>query len=462
MLVTGSKKIIIGGMQLEKGTYNRSIVIPVFMVTFAILVISFASKVNLYSPALNVNVGDSIRVDTIFPRFLLNNISCRIVAGAEKTESYTSNIKEVNQMLEKDLPVVNNPGKMELELKLFGIIPLNNLMVNVIEPVRVIPGGQSIGVMLHSKGVMIVGMSPVLDKDGKKRIPALEAGIAVGDVILKINGWDVNSDYEVRDEVARNGNKTIIMDLLRGQKRYKVKIQPAFCSETRRYRIGLFVRDGAAGVGTLSFYHPETKSYGALGHVISDIDTAQKINLANGKVVGATVKAIHPGKRGQPGEKIGLFDGKTKLSGNIQKNTRFGIYGTMEQPVENPLYSKPLPAALSYQIKKGPAKIMTVLDGDKIEEYSIEIQEVSNRASDGKGLIIKVTDERLLKRTGGIIQGMSGSPIIQNGMFAGAVTHVFINDPTRGYGVLAEWMLQEAGILNYHKDTIKRIRQNTA
>lgn len=447
---------------MEKETYNKSIVISMYLVTFAILVISFASKAHLYSPALNVAVGDSIRVDTLFPRFLSSNISCRLVTGAEKTNSYNSNFKEMEVIYNQDIPEINDPGRMELELKLFGLIPLQNVVVNIVEPVLVVPGGQSIGVMLNSKGVMVVGLSPVVDKDGKKRNPASEAGIAVGDIILSINGINVSSDYQVRDEVARSGGKTVVMDVMRGQNRFKTRIKPVFCAETARYRLGLFIRDGAAGVGTISFYHPETKNYGALGHVISDIDTAQKINPANGKVMGASVKAIHPGRRGQPGEKVGLFDENSNLSGNIKKNTRFGIYGTLDQPLSNPLYNEPLPAALSYQIEKGPAEIMTVLDGDKIEKYKIEIQEVCNRPSDGKGLIIKVTDPKLLTKTGGIIQGMSGSPIIQNGMFAGAVTHVFINDPTRGYGVLAEWMLEEAGILNYHEDKIKRIRQKTA
>ncbi|MFZ5633258.1 MAG: SpoIVB peptidase [Bacillota bacterium] len=328
------------------------------------------------------------------------------------------------------------------------------MSVNVISQVKVIPGGQSIGIVMHSKGIIVVGMSDILDESGNRLNPAEEAGIKIGDLILGINGKKVASEVQLRNEIAILGNnqKDVELEVKRGAKIFKARVRVVKCMETGRPRVGLYVRDTASGVGTISFYHPESGRYGALGHIITDVDTAKGIDLSDGKIVEASIRGIHRGKRGQPGEKIGTFIEDGELTGEIEKNSRYGIFGQLKNPLENPFYKEPVPVALSYQIKKGPAEILTVIDGTEIKKYSAEILEIFYPWNNqGKGMILKVNDPELIKNTGGIIQGMSGSPIIQNGMLVGVVTHVFINDPQCGYGVPAEWMIREAGLMTADK-----------
>ncbi|MBM7855506.1 stage IV sporulation protein B [Desulfohalotomaculum tongense] len=352
-------------------------------------------------------------------------------------------------------PVATTPGKINMYLKLFGIIPLRNVTVDVVPEVKVLPGGQSIGVMLHSQGVIVVGLAAVENSRGKSYNPAREAGIKVGDILLKINDQSIETENQVRDMVTKAGHKgeAVILEIKRQNKKFTVKVKPAYCKETKDYRLGLLIRDSAAGVGTLTFYDQVSSIYGALGHVITDSDTGQKIDLSNGRIFEASIQDIHPGKTGQPGEKIGLLENDSKLCGNIKKNTPYGIFGELSYPITNPYFKNPIPVALPSQIKEGPAEIITVLHGNRMERFKIKIEKVTRQSRpDGKGMIIKITDPKLLQKTGGIIQGMSGSPIIQytengNPVLVGAVTHVFINDPTRGYAVLAEWMLEETKTL---------------
>ncbi|KNZ70744.1 stage IV sporulation protein B [Thermincola ferriacetica] len=346
--------------------------------------------------------------------------------------------------------VAAKPGVANLQLKLFGLIPLKTMQVEVVPSVKLVPGGHSVGVMLHSEGVLVVGQSIVEDAEGNKSNPAKEAGIEVGDIILKINDETVVNDEQVARLVNDYGKtKKPLKVLIKHNKRIEVKyVKPVLCKETSRYRIGLYIRDTAAGVGTITFYDPKTGRYGALGHIITDVDTKKPIDIANGKVVRAGIQGIQPGRCGQPGEKIGMFIEDKDFEGNIKKNCRFGIFGTLKKPLQNPIYPE-LPVAYSDQINTGPAEILTVLDGEKINKYKIEIEKIlPEQRSSGKGMVIHITDPRLLRRTGGIIQGMSGSPIIQNGRLIGAVTHVFINDPAKGYGCLIEWMLDECNSFN--------------
>ena len=215
------------------------------------------------------------------------------------------------------------------------------------------------------------------------------------------------------------------------------------------FMIGLYVDDGVAGVGTLTFYKPNTKEYGALGHVITESNSGIQINVRDGRIVKANISGINYGRKGIPGEKRGSFYSVQNVMGTITKNSNYGIYGKLKFIPENPYFQDTIPVATISQVKKGPAKIYTVVKEDKIEEYDINIDRVYRQATpDSRGLIITITDPDLKKMTGGIIQGMSGSPIIQNNKIVGAVTHVFINEPMKGYGVFAEWMLLETQLYN--------------
>lgn len=345
------------------------------------------------------------------------------------------------------------PEVVQVSYKLFGIFPLKTSEVQVMPNLKLYPGGQSIGVSLQAKGVMIVGQAAVVNSEGKQVYPAKEAGIEVGDVILKVNDQEVHSDQDVANAIHSSGEKDGYSELLithKGEPLQK-KVQTVYCPETGRHRIGLYVRNEAAGVGTLTFYEPNSKMYGALGHVINDADTNQRIDVLNGQVIASTIYAIEKGKRGHPGEKIGSFVNQSKFTGNIVKNSISGIFGSLEGELTNPYFKEPISVAWESEVKEGPAKIYTVLAGEEIEEFDVQIERIMKNRTDSKNMVIRVTDPKLLEKTGGIIQGMSGSPIVQGGKIVGAITHVFVNDATRGYGVFVQNMLDEAGLLDKDK-----------
>ena len=393
----------------------------------------------------SIIVGEPLKIN--FPAPFGKNIKAQIYSN----EAGHLKLKE-KFALDKNYqcPVVHEPGQVMVRFSLFGVIPVRNMLVNVVPEMKVIPGGQSIGVLLHSQGVIVAGMADLTDRSGHKVNPAIDAGLTCGDIILKIDGEDVKSDEQVREMVNRAGDagKTLTLEVKRGEEIFVTRVNPVFCKDTSRYRVGLMIRDSAAGIGTLTFYEPKSMIYGALGHVITDIGTSYPVNFLDGRIVGARVQDIRKGKRGQPGEKIGIFKIDKDISGSITKNTKMGIFGSLNKPLENQIIREPIPVAMADQIREGTAEILTVLQEEKVERFSIEIIKVNLRArQDGKGLVLKITDQRLLEHTGGIVQGMSGSPIIQNDKLIGAVTHVFVNDPTKGFGVPAEWMLRESEIL---------------
>ncbi|HLR62454.1 MAG TPA: SpoIVB peptidase [Lentibacillus sp.] len=338
-------------------------------------------------------------------------------------------------------------GNSELIYQAAGL-PIKKVDVSVLEDIKVVPGGQSIGVQLHTLGVLVVGHHQIEGTDGMIS-PGEEANIEVGDVILKINGEKIKEMEDVKPFVKEAGKKDKSLDitLKRDDETIETTLTPIKDKKEEEYRIGLYIRDSAAGIGTMTFYDPETKNYGALGHVISDMDTQEPIEIHNGSIVRSNVTSIEKGNNGTPGEKQAKFSVKDKKIGNITKNSPFGVFGQLNKPISNGEYDKPMPIALSHEVKEGPAKILTVLDGEKVEEFDVKVvSSVPQKVPAKKGMVIQITDEKLLNETGGIVQGMSGSPIIQNGKIIGAVTHVFVNDPTSGYGVHIEWMLQEAGI----------------
>ena len=217
----------------------------------------------------------------------------------------------------------------------------------------------------------------------------------------------------------------------------------SYCLETNRHRIGLYVRDGITGVGTLTFWDPQTGYYAALGHIIIDADTKKSINVLEGKIISASIQTVKAGQPGKPGEKIGVFNEDSSLSGNILKNSCNGIYGQTNKGIENPKIKYHMEIGYAHQVVTGPAEMYTVVNGVEIEKFAVNIEKIYPGRENGKGMVIKVTDPRLLNLTGGIIQGMSGSPIVQNDRIIGAVTHVFLNDPSRGYGIFMDNMLIE-------------------
>ncbi len=426
--------------------FNKRLLMAMLIIS-AIFAFCFSPQFrNIYGLPMHIRVieGETALFDVNFPL---------TVSVKHDNDSIRVQTPDFLPIIALSRPVSLEPvklGQSTVEFKLFGIIPFRSVQVDVLPPIKLIPGGHSIGVVLRSQGVIVVGNSPVLTMQGQYATPAKDAGIVVGDVIISINGIPVQSDAQVAEIIDENGKNQRNVDILlkRPDGQLHVTATPVLCSDTKRYRIGLFVRDSAAGVGTLSFYEPESKIYGALGHIITDSDTNQPIDCEQGKIVLATVSGIQQGKRGHPGEKIGVFIEEDHLLGNISKNTQFGIYGELNAALPNEQYMQAIPVASMSQVQLGPAEMLTVVDGQAIEKFAIEIQKINlQEVPESKGLVIKVTDPRLIEKTGGIVQGMSGSPIIQNGKIVGAVTHVFVHDPTSGYGCFVDWMLMESGII---------------
>lgn len=366
------------------------------------------------------------------------------------TDSESKSIDHVAKIFKNHL-VLNSKVKKEfnVQLRLFGAIPLRKVRVKVAAPPKVIPGGQAIGVLFSSTGVVIVGHAPLRSVERKQFYPAREAGLEIGDIILKINDTPIKRVTDVEKIIRdyRPEQKYIRLSINRDGRMISLKIKPVLSlgpegDSDLRYRLGIFIEDPAAGVGTLTFIEPNTYRFAGLGHRISHFAGKQNIPFNKGEIILADISGVKKGKPGEPGEKIGIFSANEIPIGTIEKNSRFGIYGVLSKSF--PIQGEPIPIAYSSQIRLGPAEIYTVVKGRKIQKYQVEIIKIFRQdIPRDKGIVLRVVDAELLKETGGIIQGMSGSPIIQNQKLVGAVTHVFVNDPTKGYGVLAEWMVNE-------------------
>jgi stage IV sporulation protein B len=392
--------------------------------------------------SITVFEGQQLQIDKAVPvSVTLNNNNSSVSLSDEKN---AINITGAEQ------------GNNEMLLELAGF-PIKKVDVNVLKDFKVLPGGQSIGVKLNSVGVLVVGHHQVNTDEGKKS-PGELAGIKVGDIITKINNQTIEKMADVAPFVKDSGEngKPLKVVISRENGEFTTNLQPLKDENEETYKLGLYIRDSAAGIGTMTFYDPKSMKYGALGHVISDMDTKKPIVVADGQIVRSTVTSIEKGSNGDPGEKLARFSSDGEVIGDIKRNSPFGIFGALNKDIENGISDTPLPIALSHQVKEGPAQILTVVDNDKVEFFDIEIvSTIPQKFPATKGMVLKVTDKKLLEKTGGIVQGMSGSPIIQDGKLIGAVTHVFVNDPTSGYGVHIEWMLNEAGIDIYEKATQK-------
>lgn len=347
----------------------------------------------------------------------------------------------------------SNSDRFDVQLRLFGAIPLKKVKVEVAEAPMVIPGGQAIGVLFSSTGVVVVGHAPLRNIERKQLYPARDAGLKIGDIILKINNLSIKRVGDV-ENIMKNyqpEQKQLRLLIKRNGRVISFNIKPVLCygmegGSDLQYRLGIFIEDPAAGVGTLTFIEPNTHRFAGLGHRITHFAGKQNIPFHKGEIILADISGVKKGQPGEPGEKIGIFSVNQIPIGKIEKNSRFGIYGALTKRL--PLDSKPIPIAYSSQIRLGPAEIYTVIKGQQIRKYKVEIIKIFRQdIPRDKGIVLRVVDPELLKETGGIIQGMSGSPIIQDQKLVGAVTHVFVNDPTKGYGVLAEWMINETKTL---------------
>lgn len=300
----------------------------------------------------------------------------------------------------------------------------------------IIAGGENIGIELKSKGVMVVGLYKVNDS-----YPAKEAGIRVGDIILRVNNNSITSIDDLITNIDKNtSNGMINIEYSRNDEKRRTSL-PLYKDSDNVYKTGLYVKDSITGVGTLSFIDPNTKKFGALGHEIIEKTTGKILEIKDGKIFESTVTSLERSENGSPGEKNARFY-SNNIKGIVDENTQKGIFGTYTEQFSN---TKLYKVAQPKDIKLGNAKLLTVLKEEKIQEYDIKITKINNNPDlKTKNILFQITDENLLKLTGGIIQGMSGSPIIQDEYIIGAVTHVVVDDPTRGYGIFITNMLEEA------------------
>lgn len=400
--------------------------ISFILLTFLIIIYMYTIVITSMPNKMVVFEGEEINTKTLLGLNLM-----------EKSESMTVSSNVNNQKIDE-------VGVKKLTLNLFDKLPLKSINVSILPRTKVIPVGNIAGVKLYTSGVLVVGMSEIEGKDNKIYKPYENTGIKEGDTITKINSKYISSTDDLIDNVNKSNGDTIEVTYIQNEQMKECSITPVKTDENQ-YKIGLWVRDSAAGVGTVTFYEPDTKTFGALGHGIADIDTGELLNIASGEFVTTRVLNITKGEKGNPGKIQGTIENQQTI-GEISKNTGFGIYGKVDNISSLDIdASKEMEVALRDEIKLGKAKILCSLDNKNVQEYEIEIKKIYKENNyNNKSMEIEITDENLINKTGGIIQGMSGSPIIQNGKFIGAVTHVLVNNPKEGYAVFGDLMLKQS------------------
>lgn len=333
-------------------------------------------------------------------------------------------------------------SEKQLSIRLLGVFNLKTIPIYLSKRHSVHPCGDAIGISIRTKGLLVVGNGSILNRDGKKCTPSADAGLRPGDIILSINDVEVNTSSELQRAVDSSSG-TIILTIERDAKLETINIVPVVASDGN-LKIGAWVRDSTVGIGTLSFYDPLSGYAAALGHAVIDMDTGKIIKVRNGEMRKADVIGIKKGKAGTPGELQGSFDSRYEMISSIQENDELGIRGYLTDSIMNEVSDYILPVAFPDEVKKGEAYILSTVGEAGVKRYSCNIVKVIAQSEpDQKGMIIEITDEDLLDSAGGIVQGMSGSPIIQDGKLIGVTTHVFVNDPTKGYAVYAYWMMDE-------------------
>lgn len=306
-------------------------------------------------------------------------------------------------------------------------------------PAVVVPVGRAVGIKLFSDGVVVVGTSEVASEGGNVN-PAKACGLREGDIITHINSTEVDTIEEVSALLQELEGETMSIRAIRDEKQVQLTAQAVLCPADGAYKLGAWIRDSMAGIGTVTFYDPGTGAFGALGHGINDADTALLMPLESGSILPATVAGIQKGQSGTPGQLKGVFDTSVTL-GLLSANTTGGVFGTMTD--SHWADGAAVEVAARDEVCPGPAEILCNISGDQVERFTVEIAKVfPQREGDCRDYLLKVTDQRLLDATGGIVQGMSGSPILQNGKLIGAVTHVMVDDPSSGYGIYAGRMLE--------------------
>ncbi len=378
-----------------------------------------------------------------FPYFALTNIDEHNVITLDELHKITSNNPFVTTQLEcvSADSIDEDIKEYVVKYKLFNLFNITNLKVNVVVDDQVYAGGNCLGFALKSKGAVIVGSNYVITRSGPVN-PFASSGLQIGDVLIKLDDTYVNSITDITKYLSSSKGDIVNMTVNRGGNPINVSITPALDVQTNTYKLGLWLKDDASGVGTLTFVNDTTKRFGSLGHAITD-SSGNVFEVSGGEIFSANVIGVNKGAKGRPGELLGLFS-QSNPQGTIDKNNNYGVYGYVSD--NSTLIEGKQTISLGGRLtaKPGKAQILCTIDGQNIEKFDIEIIKTNfQNSAEEKSMVLRVTDKRLLSKTGGIVQGMSGSPIIQDGKLVGAVTHVFVNDPTKGFGLYLDWMINE-------------------
>lgn len=349
-------------------------------------------------------------------------------------------ISVFNSETENEVGVVMGTARAsqkKTEIKLLNIIPVKDAKITNTKREYVIPGGEVFGIKFYTDGIIVVGTDAIKTENGNEN-PAESAGLLIGDIIKSVDGVKVTEISDLKKHLEKSNGENLVFEIERNSNPLKVNFRCVKEKLSGKYKAGLWVRDSTAGLGTVTFYSCENKAFGGLGHAVCDVDTEEIMPMSQGEMVEAYVNGIYKSSKGNIGELCGVLTGK--VIGELNTNCETGVYGITNSGISK--FEK-LPVAVRSEVKEGDVQIICSVDKSGPRYYNAKIVKIySNSPSVNKDMIIEITDNVLLEKTGGILQGMSGSPIIQNGMLVGAVTHVFVNNPKQGYAIFAEKMIE--------------------
>ena len=387
-----------------------------FFVFCSIIFTSVYLMSNTVEKNYKVNRGGELQIDSLIPVTAVYN-------GVKMSQSNQNH---------------SVGDSFKVDLKIFGVIPFSTANVEVVDSMHVAVLGNPFGMKIYTDGVLVIEATDVNTPSGNIN-PAISAGIKIGDYIKTVNGQKISCNEELSQKVTESNGDSLSVEVLRAGKTMRFNVIPIFDSSAGTYRIGIWVRDSSAGVGTLTFYSPANGIICGLGHGICDSDTETLLDVDKGELVGASILSVEKGSAGNPGALKGKFTYDSIA--DIQLNCENGVYGFAKQKISTPNLTE---IALKQEVYDGDAQILCTVSGDTPKLYSCPVKKSNSNRSNTQNLIVTVTDPELIENTGGIVQGMSGSPILQDGKLIGALTHVLVKDSLTGYGIYAENMLETA------------------